>query len=173
MANFDDVRKLASRPTRVVSLCLAGELVEQIGQLERQAAEVKPAASLGEVSPKRAIAEQIVALQEQMREATVDFHLRAWPSREWGAFFADQPQRKEGESGEDFEPRYYAWQAQMVAKTCINPEMDVDQVGELVDLLHYRAWAELATAAYILNMGEVDVPNSAAASELTRDSEQT
>lgn len=170
---FDDVRKLASRPTEVVSLCLAGELVEQLAQLEVQLAAAKPPTNLGEVSPKRAIAEQIVALQDEMREATVDFHLRALPSRQWTVLWAGQPQRKEDESAEDWEPRYFAWQAQVVSQVCVEPAMDVEEVGELVDLLHFIAWQKLYTRAYVLNMGEVDVPNSEAASELTRDSEQT
>jgi hypothetical protein len=170
--SFDDVKKLASRPTATVSLCLAGELFERHAQLVRQLEDAAPAASVGEASPKRVIAEQIVALEEEMREATVDFHLRAKPSREWGVLFADQPQRKKenseewAESAEEWEPRWFAWQARMVSATCVDPEMDVEQVGELVDLVNYRAWGELATKAYILNMGEVDVPNSEAASEL-------
>lgn len=171
--SFDDIKKLASRPTTTVPLCLAGELVEEHAQLERQLAEAPEPTSLGDRSPKRVIAEQILAVQEQMREATVDFHLRAWPSRDWAVFFADRPERKENESATDWEPRWFAWQAEMVSRTCVDPQMDAEQVGELVDLLHFRAWTELATKAYVLNMGEVDVPNSEAASELTRDSEQT
>jgi hypothetical protein len=171
--NFDDVKKLASRPSRVVPLCLAGELVEQIDELERELVKAPEATSLAEGSPKRVIAEAIVGLQEQMREATVEFHLRALPAREWSVFFADRPERKENESAEDWEPRIFAWQAEMVSRSSADPVMSVEQVGELVDLLHHRAWATLSTHAYLLNMGEVDVPNSEAASELTRDSEQT
>lgn len=171
--HFDDVKKLASRPTRIVSLCLAGELVEQIDDLERQLAQAQAPTSLGDASPKRTIAEAILALQDQMREAMVDFHLRALPAREWSVFFADRPERKENESAEDWEPRHFAWWSEMVSRTCVDPAMTAEQVGELVDLLHHRAWAQLSTHAYLLNMGEVDVPNSVAASELTRDSEQT
>lgn len=173
MANFDDVKKLASRPSRVVSLCLAGELVEQIDDLERQLAKAPEPTNLAEVSPKRALAEQIVALQEQMRESQVEFHLQALPARAWGVLFADRPERKEGESAEDWEPRLFAWQADAVSRTCVDPAMTPEQVGELVDLLHHRAWLELWSCAYVVNAGEVDVPNSEAASELTRDSGQT
>ena len=94
--------------------------------------------------------------------------------------FAGQPQRKKNEAGddwaeaaEDWEPRQFAWQAEMVSRTCIEPAMDVEQVAELVDLLHFRAWTELATKAYVLNMGEINLPNSEAASELIGTSEQT
>jgi hypothetical protein len=171
--SFDDVKKLASRPTDTVSLCLAGEMVEEIGRLEQQLADVPPPSNIAEPSPKQAIAERIVALQEGMRDATVDFHLQALPSRKWGALFADQPRREEGEAAEVWEPRWFAWQARIVSASCVDPVMDVDQVGELVDLLHFRAWIELYTKSYVLNMGEVDVPNSEAASELIRTSGQT
>lgn len=170
---FDDIKKLASRPTDVVSLCLAGELVEEHARLERALATAAPATSLGEASPKRAIAEQILTVQEQMAEATIDFHLRALPARQWNLFWIGRPERGEDEDAEDYEPRLFTWQAEMVSRTCVEPEMTVEQVGELVDLLHAYSWTVLATRVTVLNMGEVDVPNSAAASELTRDSEQT
>jgi hypothetical protein len=173
MANFDDVRKLATRPTRIVALCLAGELVEQLDRLERQLADAKPPVSLGDASPKRVIAEQILALQEEMREATVEFHLRALPSRQWGHLLVERPERKENEPAKEWEPRLFAWQAEVTARTCVDPEMTAEQVGELVDELHFRAWAVLSTACYTLNMGDVDIPNSEAASELIGTSEQT
>jgi hypothetical protein len=173
MVDFDDIRKLATRPTRVVSLCLAGDLVEQIDQLERQLADAKPPVSLGDASPKRLIAEQIVALQDQMRESTVDFHLRALPSRKWSHLLVERPERKENEPAQEWEPRLFAWQAEVTSQTCVDPVMTAEQVGELVDELHFKAWAELSTACYLLNMGDVDIPNSEAASELIGTSEQT
>jgi len=173
MTDFDAVKKRATLPTRTLPLCLAGELVDEIGRLEAQLADAKPPTNLGDVSPKRAIAEQIADLQEQMRESTVDFRLRALPTRKWSLFEASQPARKEGEPDETWEPRIFGWQAEMVSKVCIDPQMSSEQVGELADVLHQRSWVELATAAYVLNKGLVDIPNSDAASELIRDSEQT
>lgn len=170
---FDDIKKLATRPTEVVPLCLAGELVEEHARLERSLLEAKPPTSLEEVSPKRAIAEQILAVEEQMAEATVDFHLRALPSRQWGVLYADSPQRKEDEPAADWEPRLFAWQAEMVSRTCFEPAMTAEQVGELVDDLHFYSWTALERKAFILNMGSVNVPNSVAASELIGNSEQT
>jgi len=55
----------------------------------------------------------------------------------------------------------------------VDPEMDVEQVGELADLLHTSAWNKLVSNCLGLNMGSVDVPNSAAASELIGNSGQT
>ena len=55
---------------------------------------------------------------------------------------------------------------------CTMVEEDA-QVTELADLLHHKAWSKLVTACLALNHGEVDIPNSAAASELIGTSEQT
>lgn len=173
MANFDDVLKVASLPTRTVPLCLAGELLEQLEALERQLGEAKPATNLGEVPPKQAIAEQIVALQEQMRESTVEFHLRALGAKRFAAYWANRAERADGETDEAWAERSFADWADLVSRSCVDPAMSVDQVAELAEVLHARAWNDLANACLSLNMGEVDLPNSAAASVLTQISEQT
>lgn len=174
--DFDEIRKLASLPIDTVPLCLAADLVDEIAQLEAQLAEVKPPTSLGDVSPKRAIAEQIAALQEQMRESTVDFRLRALPAhgpQTWSKLWARMPVRGENENDDDWNDRLFPFYAEMVSHSCYDPVMTVEQVTELASLLHHRAWNKLVTGCIALNGSEVDVPNSDAASELTRDSEQT
>jgi len=170
--NFDDVKKLASLPTRTVPLCLAGELVEEIAQLELQLAEAPPPTSLGD-GTRRQLAEQIVDLQERMRESTVDFHLLAKSAREWSKFWPTLPVREEKETGEQWGERIFPFYADMVSRSCTDPVMSVEQAGELADLLHMRSWDRLVSNCLNLNMGEVEVPNSVAASELTRTSEQT
>lgn len=166
MRTFDEVRKLASLPIRVVPLCLAGELVEEIAQLERQLADTKPPTSIGEASPQRIIVEQIADLREQMRESTVDFRLRAMTARAFTRFWASLPARGEKETGEDFSDRIFPFYADFIAQSCENPQMTVEQVGELVDLLHAKAWSDLLTAALNLNGRVVDIPNFEAASDL-------
>jgi len=176
VTDFDAVKKLATLPTRTVSLCLAGELVDEYARLERQLAEpyiIRPAANIGDPSPRRAVLEQMEDLRDRMRESTVDFHLQAMRARPWALFYAGAPTRKEDESDEDWEPRNFAWQADLVSRTCVDPVMTVEQVGELVDLLHSLSWAQLVNGAAVVNMGGIDVPNFEAASELTGTSEQT
>lgn len=170
--NFDDIKKLATLPTRTVPLCLAGELVEEIAQLELQLAEAPPPTSLGDPG-KRVIAEQIVETQERMRESTVDFRLRAMGGRAWSKFWASMPTREEKESDDDWGERIFPFYADLVSRSCVDPVMSVEQVGELADVLHAQAWNRLVSSSLNLNMGEVDVPNSDAASELTGTSEQT
>ena len=172
MANFDDIKKKASLPTRVVSLCLAGDLVEEATRLERQLAELKPATNL-EGSGRQGIVDQLEAVRELMVDATVDFKFRAIGARTWGLFYSGAPARKDNESNEDWEPRNFTWQADMVSRSCIDPVMTAEQVGDLVDEIHARSWAELANAAFMVNMGGIDIPNSVAASDLTPDTSQT
>jgi hypothetical protein len=179
MTDFDAVKKLATLPTRTVPLCLAGELVDEYERLERQLGEAKPATSVGDVSPRRAILEQMEDIRDQMRESTVDFRLQALGARPWALFYASQPTRETNEAGEnvesdeDWEPRNFAWQAKMVSRSCVDPVMTVEQVEELVDLMPLLSWRKLVNSAFLMNMGEVDVPNFDAASEETQDSSPT
>lgn len=173
MTDFDAVKKLASLPTRTVPLCLAGELVDEIENLERQLADAKPPTSIGEASPKRVIGEQIEALREQMRESMVDFHLRAMGARKWTRFWAGLPARAENETTAAWDDRVFPFYADLVSRSCVDPEMTVEQVEELVELINGSGWNQLALACIALNGGSVDIPNSAAASELTGNSEQT
>ena len=171
--DFDDIRKLASLPTDTVALCLAGELVGEIAELERQLADAQPATSVGEASPRRVIAERIAELQEQMRESTVDFRLRAFPSLEWSDFYATMPAAAEAEPIAAYVARIRPFQAELLARSCLDPAMTVEQATELGTLVHGTAWNRLIGACFALNSQEVDIPNFDAASVLTETSEQT
>lgn len=172
MSSFDDLKKRATLPTRVVPLCLAGELVEQIAGLERQLAELKPATSL-EGSPRQGILEQIAAIQAEMRESTMDFKLRALGARAWGVFWARMPVRDKDELDEPWNERVFPFYLELISRSCVDPEMSPAQVDELADLLHSNAFNVLVSNCLALNMGALDVPNFDAVSELTRDSGQT
>lgn len=173
MTDFADIKKRASLPTDTVALCVAGELVDRLARLEAQLAAVKPATSLGDGGERRAIAEQIVALQEEMRDSTVEFHLRALDSRAWAAFWAGWPVRKDGETAAAWNSRVWPAFLELVSRTCVDPVLTTEEADELAGLLHGSAWNRLVNAALALNMGDIDVPNSDAASALIATSEQT
>jgi hypothetical protein len=173
--NFDDVLKLASPPSRVLPLCLSGEVLEEIDRLEAELESTPPPSNVSD-DGRRRIAEAIRDAQERMRSSVVDFHLRAMPVRGeqgWMAMMARQPDRKENEAGEAYQARIFPWYAEVVSRTVTDPVMTPEQVEELVDRLHGATWTQLATACMNLNGGKLDIPNSEAASALTRDSEPT
>lgn len=170
--DFDTVRARASLPTRTVSLCLAGELVEQADQLEKQVAAVGKPTSLGDTTRKDLLTE-LAAVQEQMSDAMVEFKLRAMPARAWTTFWANRPEKADGETEDAYPDRMFAYWAQMLSRCCVEPAMTEAQVGELADLLHGRAWSLLVNQCITLNMDDVDLPNFDAASALSQDSAQT
>jgi hypothetical protein len=170
--NFDDVRKKTSLPTATVSLCLAGELVEHLEDLERQYAEAGAPENLGD-DTKRRLREQIEAKRAEMLDATVDFRLRSMPARQWGLFWANYPVRADGEEEPAYQERLFPFYAEMVSRTVVEPAMSVEEVGEFYDSVGMTTWNALANECMRLNNRKVDIPNSVAVSDLTGPSEQT
>lgn len=173
--DFEAVKKLATRPVRTVPLYLDGETADEIEQLERRLEELPAPTSLGD-SARQELAEQIVEAQNRMRESLVEFKLVAMPVRgpdSWTLFVARQPERAEKETDDAWQERIYPWYAEMVSRTVVEPAMSVEQVGELCDLLNNGSWMSLVNQCLDVNGRKLDVPNSEAASALTRNSGQT
>jgi hypothetical protein len=110
------------------------------------------------------------ALEAEMTAATKTFRLEAMPAKKWSDFHATQPERADGEDGEDDETwsaRWFAWICQLVARSVVEPVvMTAEQVAELCDVLSGGQWDELSETAWRLNSRGVTVPFSVAASAL-------
>jgi hypothetical protein len=175
MVDFDDVVKRATRATRVVSLYLDGAAQGEIDEKSARLAALPPPTSLGD-DRRRQLREDIDADRERIRDSRTDFRLAAMPVRgdnSWISLMSRTPIRREGESDQAWQVRYFPWLAELVAATVIDPVMDVDQVGELCDLLQPGAWQELAGTCLDVNAGKVDVSNFEPASAPTPDSAPT
>lgn len=166
---FGDVLKLATRKARTVYLCLAGEVLDEIDRLEHELASAPEPTSLGDTA-RRELTDAIEDANERMRQSTVAFRLKAMPPREWARLIAAQPDRDEQESRETYEERLFPWMAAIVAHTVVEPAMTADQVGELVDELHWGSWRQLYEQCFDVNGQKIDVPNSNAASAPTQSS---
>jgi hypothetical protein len=81
--------------------------------------------------------------------------------------------RKEGETTAAWNTRIWPTYLELISRTCVDPALTTDEADELAGLLHGSAWNRLVNAALALNMGDIDVPNSDAASALIENSEQT
>lgn len=163
---IEEILAKAARPETTVSLCLAGPLVAEYERLEhgfRNASTV--AMSLGDRAPAAEIAEQMNAVRSQMLEAEVPLLLRALPPRDWDAFASTMPGPAEtDEERATFDDRYFLWVCQLVALTCVDPEMNADQVDQLVQQLSGAQWSQLSNAAYGINTKRQAIPFSVAAS---------
>lgn len=173
MPTFEEVMAVVALPEDTVPLCLAANLAAEVADLQRQRDEAPPAASIGERSPAALLDERIAEVAERMKAATVDFKLRAIGGREWEPFFLSRPTRGDDEAEDDWGARWFPWMAELVSRTCVDPVMTADQVGELVDRLHAAAWSQLQTACWVLNTGRVEAPNFSDVSSPTQTSGAT
>lgn len=165
MPTFEEIMARVALPVATVSLCLAGDVLDEIATLKRQLADAPPASNLGERSPAAAIRERLEAATARMRESEADFKLRAIPGPEWNPFWVSSPNQEEAESDTDYQTRFVPWICEMVARCCVEPQMTTEQVGLLSLELPATSWNQLVNACFRLNRTEVAVPNFEPASD--------
>lgn len=190
-----DVRALiasAKRPERIVPVCLRGDLIAQLNHLEQQLrARRNPADRLVGDPEARALAEQIAALQEQMREATIEFTLRAIPRRDMVQFIIDHRPREGNDADRAANINLETYFPELVERCLVDPELThreyVALVGgtyvdpddssvepeEFDGALGAGQFEQLAEAASVLNMSGVSVPFSPSASVILQSSDES
>jgi hypothetical protein len=177
-STFRDKLKQAKLPERTVPICLRGDLVADHEALERElkAAQDRPVDSL-EGNGVGALVDRIEALQDEMREFTEDFRLRALPRRQFRELVAAHPPRRDPDSNDPVQEdavlgvnRETFFDA-LIRAAVVEPELADDEWTELFDeKLTDRQYGDLEDAAWFLNRAEVDVPFSHAASRAKRSS---
>lgn len=189
----DRVRN-ARLPERTVDVCLRGDLQAEWEDLHRQLADVEAAAAkdkrLNGDKHARGIAQRILAVQDRMREDTIVFRMRGLPGKQWDALLKAHPPRPDNDSDAQLGYNTDEFIAALV-KTCtyLPDDLDEDTWRELLGdndterARRQRAnlpvedgklteWQqrELQDGALAVNVRKVNVPNSFAASRLTRSS---
>jgi hypothetical protein len=175
LKNFKAMLAEAKLPEGTIEICLRGDLAadHEAAERELEQAEKTGADSLAG-SGAGDIANRILALEDEMREHTYEFRLRALPRAEWRALCAEHPPRKADDGsvvdtdriGVNADTFYDA-----IIRAClVDPELTDDDWGQLAGALTDRQYDELADAAWGLNRREVDIPFSRAASRMKRDS---
>lgn len=162
--SFEDIKAKARPRQTWVQLCLAGDLAAQADQLaeEIEAAADRPGpTSLAEVDPRRALEAELEKVHEAMRAKEVTFRFQALGRTAYSDLLAAHAPRPATEDG--------AWNNEtfphaLIAATCQEPAMAVEQVDELSELLNQRQRNELFNAAWGAQVGETRVPTLRAAS---------
>jgi hypothetical protein len=176
LKNFKAMLAEAKLPESTVPICLRGDLAadheafeRELEQAEKAGAESLAGSGAGE------LADRILALEDEMREHTYDFRLRALPRTEWRALCQSHPPRR-GDDNEIMEPDKYvgidteAFYPAMIRACLVDPELTDEEFEQLLDALTDRQFEDLSDAAWGLNRREVDIPFSRAASRMKRDS---
>lgn len=180
----------AAKPAEsTVPICLRGDLVAQMEDLEREydKARRQPAARGKEdPDPQAEFIERTRALQTDMEQATVVFRLRKLPPAKYRALLAAHPPRRDDEDKLDQGDVNLGFNRdtffpELIRLSAYEPQLSEDEwrrllgdseteaarlteAGEDVEdgVLTYHQTTELAGAAYAVNEREVRVPFSLA-----------
>lgn len=189
-----DRLRAAKLPERTVDICLRGDLQAEWEDLHRQLADVEAATAkdkrLSGDRLAREIAGQITAVQEQMRADTLVFRMRGMGRKRWDSLMKEHPPRKDNEEDAQLGYDVDTFMVALIRACTYSPD-DLDdedwrvllgddeeervrreKAGEPVEDGKLTEWqfAQLQNTALALNVRKVDVPNSFAASQLTRPS---
>lgn len=163
----------AKRPEHVVTVCLRGDLVAQIEDLDNQLHRTReeeqaasaPGKRMGGKSQSLQIAEQIEKLRTEMAESEVSFRLRALSKDRWREL------KHEHEAGEDatgvnqrLGVDIDTLTPALLPMVTVDPEMDADDWRQLEQVVSGGDWQRLGVAAVMLHEMGVDIPKSALAS---------
>jgi hypothetical protein len=172
LKNFKSMLAQAKLPEATVPTCLRGDLTAQHEQLneELELLENKAVDSLAGNGGAE-LAARIAELEEQMRDSTYPFLLRAMPRPEFRAFLAEFPPRLDDDGkpkGMDgaFDFDTEAGFEPLVRRSIVDPELDDADFADLMGKVTDSQFDTLAAAAWRLNKGEISIPFSRAASRL-------
>ena len=169
--SLDQVLADLAPPERVVSLCLAGDLVAEHQELEReleraQKADLLAGPRLGNVPTAHAVAEQIRDVEDRMRARTHTFRFRSLSRKAWSDLLAEHP---DPTGKRIFDPDTFAPAA--IAACCVEPDMgDPVQLKSFMELLSTAQFSALFDGAWEANTTNPSVPFSYAASGLLQTS---
>jgi hypothetical protein len=170
MADFGEILAGARLPETGVPLCLRGDLQVRHEELERELEEARDADrsddSLSGGGRARKVAEQIRALEAEMRAHTHVFVLRALNRQAFRDLVEKHPPRDGNADDQALGANSRTFPVPLIAASCIDPVMTPEQVDQLLEVLTEGQMLQLYGTALHLNRSRVDVPKSWAASEL-------
>jgi hypothetical protein len=178
-----DIIRAGRLAERSVPVCMRADLVAEHEEAERlrERASSEPRSSLGAGSAVSELGERVRALEAEMADNTVAFHLRALPRTKWKALIAEhQPRKAEDGTVDDRDLMGIntdTFFEALVRVSVVAPELDAEDwailLGESDDgfALSDAQFDALWNTAWRLNRNDIDVPFSPAASRLNQVSE--
>lgn len=158
----------ARLPERSVSLCVRGDLVAQLQDLQRQLVDAeRDQETAGSLDGGQAVvlAGQIEALRDEMAEHMLDLTVRALPRRKWDALVAQHPAQEGNDAhrtlGMNPDTFFDA-----LLRISVLPALDDDDWAQLEETLSTGQWQELNNTAWLVNQRDVSVPFSQRASRI-------
>lgn len=161
-----ELMRAARLPERTVSICLRGDLIANIEareqQLKRAIEDRKTNGRLGTKTDAKALAEQIEADREEMREHTVNFRVRALKSAAWREMTAKHRNKDGGLEILDL-------MGEAIPASVVEPDdLDAEDWEAFNENTAPAELGKLIDAVWELNTQGVSVPKSPLASALIR-----
>lgn len=170
-----DVKALikgARRPERTVLVCLRADLQAEIGDLERQLAEIEDRGSSLAGNPQaRALAERQQQVRDEMHEHTVTFRVRGLSRERWTRLVAEFPARKDNDADKALGVNLDDFAEAMLRECIVEPTLDEEDWSQLLtEALTDATYNLLVNACWGVNQRDVDIPFSRAASLILQNS---
>lgn len=163
MGKQQDVKKVRAliqgrtRPEWTVPICMRGDLVAAMLELDRQLVQIKnenPTQMLVGNAKARQIGEQMAAVRAEAEEHTITVRLRGMEKKDWKDLVAKHPPE---DPSQQFAPSIYN---DAIPASIIEPELDAETLDKLLEGTTQGQWDELAAAAHLVNVGDGRVPFS-------------
>jgi hypothetical protein len=127
-----EVLAMAKAKTARASLCLDGDLYDEHQQLEQQLAAAESSDDGSLAGSTGELAARILDLEEQMREAEVEFVFKGMGRGRWRKLIADfPPPEDQAKQGAEFNVDEFPFHA--MAASLVTPVMSVDDLKQLND----------------------------------------
>lgn len=168
MGVVDDLIATAQPRTEKVRICARGDLVEAWAEAATAAASAASEDQSLEGGPATIEAtERVVAIEEEMDRASVEFTVSTVPREVWADLLAEHPPSKEQRrAGHDHDPKTFPVAA--LAACTAEPPVSLDQAQKLAKVLHAGEWNKLWVAILGLNVAAMPSPKLRAATDLLR-----
>jgi hypothetical protein len=160
-----DLRGKVKRPVRSVSVCTDGDLWAKHDELSEklEGLRAQNPGKLGQASGARQVAEELQAVEKAMQAAEVNVEFRGISTYQLNEIQAKYP-AKDGR-GWDSNAGAHA----LLAACAVEPTTE-EEAKALLEELHHGAADKMVSAAWLATTGSSEVPTSARASALIRDS---
>lgn len=172
--SIDDILGQIRLPERVYPLCTRPDLRGEWEQAEKDLARAETAArgaTLAGGSPTVAqIAERIQQLEAEMEQHTFPIKLQALTHKGWSDLLAAHPPREDHDDDTAYNVDTFG--VGLLSACAMDPVMDDEQAGKLIDSLTIGQWNELFNTLWLLNRSGGDIPKSRRASEALLNSQK-
>lgn len=174
MLDIDAALAAAALPETTVELCLRGDLVAQVDDLERQLRDLKTNTStMANLGAARKLAERIEEHRAAMVAASVVFTVRGLTRDAWTRLVAACPPRDGDATDRSLGYNQETFWPALLRASVITPALTGEQWDKLTGALSAGQYDQLVNACLQVSRRKVDVPFSFAASATLQSSDET